>query len=157
MHFLPVYMASAHLWLLFSLYPFIARQCLLPTVKTGKSEHTDLTQNNILPSPESFVHLKGAQKVEIHLYIEILMSASFRLWGLSVLNQASCASGLLVPLAALWVLWQKQRRRRKRRMKKKRTNSSVSPHPCSSSSAFVFLPRERCRRSLERSLLSFHG
>lgn len=98
MHSLPVYMASAHLWLLFSLYPFIARQCLLPTVKTGKSEHTDLTQNNILPSPESFVHLKGAQKVEIHLYIEILMSASFRLW------VCQCWLKLAV-LLGCWFLW----------------------------------------------------
>lgn len=156
-----------YIWLLLiygSFFPFIARQCFLPTVKTGKYEHTELTQN----SPDISVPLKRCQivgSVSLLLRSRNLKVSLIQALGPSVLihsllplraAQASCASWLLVPLAALWVLWQKQRRRRKRRMKK-RMNSSGSPRPCSSSSASVSLPGGRCRRSLERSLLSFRG
>lgn len=46
-----------YIWLLLiygSFFPFIARQCFLPTVKTGKYEHTELTQNNIFPKSRYF-------------------------------------------------------------------------------------------------------
>lgn len=160
-----------YIWLLLiygSFFPFIARQCFLPTVKTGKYEHTESTQNNIFPSPETSVPLKRCQSVgsvSLLLGRRNLNVSLIQALGPSVLihsllplcaAQASCASWLLVPLAALWVLWQKQRRRRKRRMKT-RMNSSGSPRLCSSSSASVSLPGERCRRSLERSPLSFRG